>query len=73
MVEDEARLTSLIKRTLEQERHVVDVAYDGDTAYTMATETRYDLIILDIMIPEMDGIEVCRELRRRAWTHAFSC
>lgn len=64
VVEDETRLTKLIKRALEQERHVVDVAYDGATAYTMATETRYDLIILDVMLPEMDGVEACRELRR---------
>lgn len=63
VVEDEAKLTNLIKRSLEQERHVVDVAYDGATAYNMATETRYDLIVLDLMIPEMDGIEVCKELR----------
>lgn len=64
VVEDEPRLTKLIKRALEQERHVVDVAYDGATAYTMATESKYDLIVLDIMLPEMDGLEVCRELRR---------
>ncbi|SRR5579884_85069 len=64
VVEDETRLTKLIKRALEQERHVVDVTHDGGTAYTMATETRYDLIILDVMLPEMDGLEVCRELRR---------
>lgn len=43
---------------------MVDVAYDGATAYTMATESKYDLIVLDIMLPEMDGLEVCRELRR---------
>lgn len=64
VVEDETRLTKLIKRALEQERHLVDVAYDGATAYSMATDTRYDLIVLDIMLPEMDGIEVCRELRK---------
>ena len=63
VVEDEPRLADLVKRTLEQERHVVDVTHDGATAYTMATETRYDLIVLDLMLPEMDGIEVCRELR----------
>src|SRR5579862_6386270 len=63
VVEDEAKLTDLVRRTLEQERHVVDVAYDGATAYTMATETRYDLIVLDLMLPEMDGVEVCKELR----------
>lgn len=64
VVEDESRLTKLIKRALEQERHVVDVAYDGATAYSMATDTTYDLIVLDVMLPEMDGLEVCRELRK---------
>jgi DNA-binding response OmpR family regulator len=64
VVEDESRLTKLIKRALEQERHVVDVAYDGATAYSMATDTTYDLIVLDVMLPEMDGLEVCRELRQ---------
>lgn len=64
VVEDEARLTSLIKRALEGERHLVDVTYDGATAYSMATEARYDLIVLDIMLPEMDGIEVCKEIRK---------
>lgn len=63
VVEDERRLNNLIKRALEQERHVVDVAYDGDTAVTMATGTDYDLIVLDIMLPGINGIEVCRELR----------
>ncbi|HZT95403.1 MAG TPA: response regulator, partial [Chloroflexota bacterium] len=64
VVEDEPRLNRLIKRALEQERHVVDVTFDGATAYNMATGTQYDLIVLDIMLPEMDGIEVTKELRR---------
>lgn len=64
VVEDEARLTKLIKRALEQERHVVDVAYDGDTALEMALGTEYELIVLDVMLPEMDGLALCRELRR---------
>jgi DNA-binding response OmpR family regulator len=64
VVEDETRLVRLIKRALEGERHVVDVAYDGDTALAMATATDYDLIILDLMLPGKDGMEVCRELRK---------
>jgi DNA-binding response OmpR family regulator len=64
VVEDESRLTTLIKRALEGERHIVDVAYDGATAYAMATETRYDLILLDLMLPEIDGIQVCKDLRK---------
>jgi DNA-binding response OmpR family regulator len=63
VVEDERRLADLVKRTLEQERHVVDVVLDGAKAYTMASECRYDLIVLDLMLPGMDGIEVCTELR----------
>ena len=64
VVEDETRLTKLIKRALEQERHVVDVAYDGAKGYTMAADSRYDLVILDLMLPELDGMEMCRELRK---------
>lgn len=63
VVEDEKRLASLIKRALEEESHVVDVSYDGAEALDMALGTEYDLIVLDLMLPHMDGVEVCRHLR----------
>lgn len=64
VVEDERRLAQLIRRVLEEEGHTVDTAYDGEEGLQMATEGTHDVIVLDIMLPHMDGIEVCRTLRR---------
>lgn len=63
VVEDEKRLASLIRRALEEESHVIDVTHDGAEALDMAQATDYDLIVLDLMLPHMDGMEVCRRLR----------
>jgi DNA-binding response OmpR family regulator len=62
-VEDEKRLANLIRRALEEESHVVDVSYDGAEALEMAQATKYDLIVLDLMLPHVDGIEVTKRLR----------
>ena len=63
VVEDEKRLANLVRRALEEESHVVDVTYDGAEALEMAQSTNYDLMVLDLMLPHIDGIEVCRRLR----------
>jgi DNA-binding response OmpR family regulator len=63
VVEDEKRLADRIRRTLEEEGHVIDVSYDGAEALDMARATNYDLMVLDLMLPSMNGIEVCRHLR----------
>jgi DNA-binding response OmpR family regulator len=63
VVEDEARLADRIRRTLEEEGHVVDVSHDGAEALDMARSTDYDLLVLDLMLPTIDGVEVCRRLR----------
>lgn len=63
VVEDEKRLAQLIKRALEEESHVVDVSHDGAEALEMAEGTDYDLMVLDLMLPTMDGIDVCKSLR----------
>lgn len=63
VVEDEHRLAQAIKEGLEQERYAVDVAYDGDEGYASAVADEYDLIVLDVMLPGMDGYEICRKLR----------
>jgi len=63
VVEDEKRLANLVRRALEEEGHVVDVSYDGAEALDMALGTDYDLLVLDLMLPHVDGIEVCRRLR----------
>jgi DNA-binding response OmpR family regulator len=63
IIEDEKRLADSIKKGLEQEAHAVDVSYEGTDGYGMAVIQDYDLIILDLMLPGMDGMEICRKLR----------
>ena len=63
VVEDEHRIANSIKKGLEQEKYAVDVAYTGDDGYDMAASEDYDLIILDLMLPGMDGMQICKKLR----------
>src|SRR5437867_13142840 len=63
VVEDEPKLANFIQRGLTEESYAVDVAHDGEEALDRATRTSYDLVILDIMLPRMDGFAVCRALR----------
>jgi two-component system OmpR family response regulator len=63
VVEDEAKMADLIQRALQREGYAVDLAADGAEALWAAGETAYDAVILDAMIPEPDGFEVCRRLR----------
>ncbi len=63
VVEDERRLAHLLRRVLLEERHTVDVASDGAQGLDMGSSDTYDLVILDLMLPGRDGLEVCRELR----------
>lgn len=63
VVEDEQRLAALLRRVLSEERHTVDIAATGTDGLHMAGTDTYDLVVLDVMLPGMDGIEVCRELR----------
>jgi two-component system, OmpR family, response regulator len=63
VVEDEPKLAALLRRGLAEEGHVVDVAGNGDDAVWMATAVAYEAIVLDVMLPPRDGLEVCRELR----------
>src|SRR5258708_20962160 len=65
VVEDEHKIAASIKKGLEQEAHAVDVAYDGQSALDLALGEEYDFIILDRMLPGMDGLEICRELRSK--------
>jgi heavy metal response regulator len=64
IVEDEVKITRFIKKGLELEHYTVEVAYDGKEALDKAIINSYDLIILDIMIPKIDGIKVCKKLRQ---------
>jgi two-component system OmpR family response regulator len=63
VVEDELKMARLVKRELEAEGYAVDVATDGVEGLWLARENEYDAIVLDVMLPEKDGIEVCSQLR----------
>ena len=64
IVEDEKQLGKLLKRVLTEERHVVDVADEGYEGLNLALSDSYDLVILDRMLPNMDGLEICRQMRQ---------
>jgi len=63
VVEDETRMSRLLKRGLEEEGHAVDLAADGPEGLWLATENPYSAIVLDVMLPGFDGFELCRRLR----------
>lgn len=63
IIEDELRLANIIKKGLIEEGFAVDVVYDGQEGQYLAESESYDLIILDIMLPKVDGITICKELR----------
>ena len=69
IVEDEVKLASLLRRGLTEEAYAADVATSGEDALWMARATEYDAIVLDRMLPGVDGVEVCRRLRADGvWT-----
>lgn len=63
VVEDEHKIANSIKKGLEQESFAVDVAYTGNEGYDLASSENYDLLILDVMLPEISGVEICAKLR----------
>jgi len=65
VIEDEINVSSFIKRGLEEEGHTVEVAYDGAMGFSLASSIDFDIIILDIILPQMNGIELCREIRSK--------
>lgn len=65
VVEDEPRMARLLLRSLREEGHAVDVAADGAEGLWLATENDYGAIVLDVMLPGMDGFRLCRRLRDR--------
>ena len=69
LVDDDERLTDVLKRGLQREGFAVDVAHDGEMGVWMATENDYDAIVLDIMLPKRNGYQVCAALREAGvWT-----
>ena len=63
VVEDDQRLARLLQRVLMEERHAVDTVHSGGRGLDLALSGGYDLIILDLMLPDRDGVDVCRALR----------
>ena len=63
VIEDEVGMARLLKHALEEEGHAVDIARDGPDGLWMATENSYAAIVLDVMLPGLDGFELCRRLR----------
>ena len=63
VAEDHVKMASLLRRGLVEEGYAVDVVPDGREAVVRATATEYDVIVLDVMLPELDGFEVCRRVR----------
>ncbi|HEX3722807.1 MAG TPA: response regulator transcription factor [Nitrolancea sp.] len=63
VVEDEQRLARLLRRVLQEERQTADLVHDGTTALELALGKTYDLIILDLMLPDLDGVQICKALR----------
>jgi len=63
VVEDTQRMAGLLNRGLQEEGYAVDVVANGEDAVWMASENLYDVIVLDVMLPDVDGFEVCRRIR----------
>jgi DNA-binding response OmpR family regulator len=65
VVEDEHRLAAMLKQALQEHGYAVDAAYDGEAGLSLAELGPYDLLILDVLLPKLDGVAVCRRLRAR--------
>ena len=65
IVEDERRLSNIIKKGFIEDGFAVDQAFDGEEGQHLAEDEQYDLIILDIMLPKVDGLQLCKELRKK--------
>jgi len=63
VIEDHVRMNALLKRGLQEEGYSVDVAATGEDGLWLARENPYDAVVLDVMLPDLDGFEVCRALR----------
>ena len=64
LIEDETSVVSFIKKGLQEKGYEISVAFDGRTGVNLVQENDFDLVILDIMLPEMNGLEVCKEIRK---------
>jgi DNA-binding response OmpR family regulator len=65
IIEDEVNVSSFIKRGLEEEGHTTGIAYDGALGLRLACSNEFDIIVLDVVLPQMNGLEVCRQYRKK--------
>ncbi len=68
VIDDETKIVDLLRRGLSHEGYRVDVAYEGESGLLAARRDPPDLVILDVMLPGLDGVEVCRRLRAQGWS-----
>ncbi|MEO1791593.1 MAG: response regulator transcription factor [Cyanobacteria bacterium J06629_19] len=68
LVEDDVRLAETLAEALNDQRYIVDIAADGETGWHQAKTLEYDLLLLDVMLPELDGISLCARLRSHGYT-----
>jgi DNA-binding response OmpR family regulator len=64
LVEDDDGAASVLKNTLTEQHYLVDLAMDGQTGLSLAEAFAYDIVLLDVMLPKLDGLEFCRQLRQ---------
>ena len=72
VVDDEKLIVKGIRFSLEQDGMEVDTAFDGEEALEMINEKEYDMVLLDLMLPKMDGLEVCQNIRGFADYYYYS-
>lgn len=65
VVEDEHKIANAIKKGLQRESYATDIVHDGADGYDLASSEQYDVIILDIMLPGMNGLQICKKLREQ--------
>ena len=65
IIEDEVRLSNIIKKGFTEDGFAVDQAFDGEEGQYLAESEQYDLIVLDLMLPKIDGVTVCKNLRKK--------
>ncbi|MFA6079125.1 MAG: response regulator transcription factor [Candidatus Omnitrophota bacterium] len=68
VIEDEKKIADFIRRGLKEEGYAVDVAYDGEQGHFLAKTSDYDLILLDLMLPKIDGLTLCKRLKKEKIT-----
>jgi DNA-binding response OmpR family regulator len=71
LVEDDRKLSRALTTMFDEDGHTVEAAYDGERGLELALENPYDVIVLDVMLPLLDGIAVCRTLRAQRWATAY--